>query len=125
MKNDSPTPQQASARARQTRSASRQTEAHPEPQLISVERSGDWMPADELRESALAVLSQQSDVTLSLDRIDHLDASALQILLALDSELKARQRHLRLAHASPQLLKWFELAGAGDRFLLAEKSSNE
>ncbi|MGA9672193.1 MAG: STAS domain-containing protein [Terracidiphilus sp.] len=84
--------------------------------LINVERSGDWMPAEELREAALDALSQGSDINLNLDKIDHLDASALQILLALDAEQKKRERDLRLENASPRLRKWFEFAGVADQF---------
>ena len=56
---------------------------------IYVDRSGDWMPAEELRAAALDALSQEKDVVLNLGNVDHLDASALQILLALEREQKA------------------------------------
>lgn len=92
---------------------------------MHVERSGEWMPADELREAALAALLHGDDVTIDVDRIDHLDASALQILLALDSELKRRKQNLHIEKASPQLFKWFQFAGAGDRFIISGQSSNE
>jgi hypothetical protein len=39
----------------------------------------------------------------------------LQILLALETELKNRGRNLRLEKASPHLQQWFEFAGAADR----------
>ncbi len=108
------------ARTRSSRLADPQVESQAEPkiekQLIEVERSGDWMPADELHASAVAAASAGSDVTLNLDRIDHLDASALQILLALDADLGKRGRKLELAKASPHLLKWFEFAGADGHF---------
>lgn len=93
--------------------------------IIAVERSGDWMPAEELRVAALAALDQGKDVTLDLDRVDHLDASALQILLALDAEQKKRGRNLQLAKASPHLRQWFEFAGVADHFSMAEWKSNE
>ena len=54
--------------------------------VIEVERSGDWMPADELRAAALVVLAAGDDSALNLDGIDHLDASAMQILLARGTE---------------------------------------
>ena len=93
--------------------------------IIAVERSGDWMPSEELREAALAALEQGKDVTLDLDRVDHLAASALQILLALAAEQKKRGRNLRLAKASPHLRQWFEFAGVADHFSIAERKSNE
>ncbi len=93
--------------------------------IMAVERSGDWMPAEELREAVLAALDQGKDMTLDLDRVDHLDASALQILLALDAEQKKRGRNLQLANASPHLQQWFEFAGVADRFSMAGQKSNE
>jgi len=74
------------------------------------------MPAEELREAALAALSRGKDVILNLDRVDHLDSSALQILLALQAEQRKQGRNLQLAKASPRLRKWFEFAGVDDRF---------
>jgi len=83
------------------------------------------MPADELRETALAASIQGKDVTLDLGRVEHLDASALQILLALDKELKNRGQKLRLAKASEQLRKWFGFAGVDDHFLMTGQKSDE
>jgi hypothetical protein len=48
--------------------------------VVEVERLGDWMPVEELREAALKALGEGKDVTLNLKNVDHLDASALQIL---------------------------------------------
>jgi len=74
------------------------------------------MPPEELREAALAALSANVDVALNLHGIDHLDASALQIFLALDVEQKKRNRNLQLINASPRLRQWFEFAGVVDLF---------
>ena len=93
--------------------------------VIELERSGDWMPAEELRETALAALEASHDMTLNLDRIDHLDASAMQILLALDVEQKNRGQHLHLVNASPQLRQWFEFSGAAEHFLVNQRNANE
>jgi len=65
------------------------------------------------------------DVAVNLDRVDHLDASALQILLALDLEQKRRGQNLRLDHASPDLQKWFQFAGVADQFFMTERSCND
>lgn len=109
-------PHEKSAKTSPVRLPEPQAEPNLEQQLIEVERSGDWMPAEELHASAVAAASSGKNVTLNLDRINHLDASALQILLALDADLKQRGRNLKLAKASPQLLKWFEFAGADNHF---------
>ena len=71
---------------------------------------------EDLREEALAALEADNNVIVHLDRLDHLDASSLQILLALDMEQKKRGKTLQLANPSAQLRKWFELAGAAEYF---------
>ena len=86
------------------------------PAFIAVARSGGWMPADELREAALAALQEGGDVTFNLAGLDHLDASALQILLALAEEQTKRGRQMHLLNASPALGKWFEFAGTSTLF---------
>jgi len=83
------------------------------------------MPAEELWEAAQAAVSQGKDVTLNLDKIDHLDASALQILLALDEEQKKHGRHLQLANASSNLRYWFEYSGAAGYLSTTEQGNNE
>jgi len=83
---------------------------------ICVERSGDWMPVEELQKAALEALQQGGDITLDLTNVDHLDASALQILLALDAEQKQRGHRLQLIRLSAQLRIWFGYAGALDIF---------
>jgi anti-anti-sigma factor len=93
--------------------------------VIEVERSGDWMPAEELREAASAALPGSNDLTLNLERIDHLDASALQILLALELEQKNRGQQLHLVNASPELRRWFELSGAADHFVAHQRDLHE
>ena len=93
--------------------------------VIGVERSGDWMPAEELRDAALQALAAGHDVTLNLDRIDHLDASASQILLALGTEQQKRGRSLELINASPHLRQWFEFAGASEHLFRTARSRSE
>lgn len=113
-----------SAKAKGVRDAMPQEKRAQQCAVIELERSGDWMPAEELRETALAALEASHDMTLNLDRIDHLDASAMQILLALDVEQKSRGQQLRLVNASPQLQQWFELSGAAEHFLVSQRNAN-
>jgi ABC-type transporter Mla MlaB component len=113
------------AKAPQLRSAGLKAIPNPERTLIEAERSADWMPVEDLREAALAALPAGNDVTVNLDRIDHLDASSLQILLALDTEQGRRGRDLKLANASPHLRQWFEYAGAADHFCMNELKRDE
>lgn len=101
-------------RAKKTRVTRTPTESAPSPAAIDVVRSGDWMPSEDLRETALAALAANGDVSLNLHGLDHLDASALQILLALNAEQRKRNQNLQLINASPRLRQWFEFAGVVD-----------
>ena len=83
------------------------------------------MPADEIRNAVLSTLADGRVATLNLDKIDHLDASALQILLALEREQIANGRSLHLLNVSPKLVQWFEYAGAADRFSSIDRKSDE
>lgn len=116
MSMDRPKQDGGSGKGKRARGARTQVEPSPARIVVEVERSGDWMPADELRAAAMGVLESGNDVTLNLGGIDHLDASALQILLALDGEQKKRGRLLELANTSPHLRQWFEYAGAAEQF---------
>jgi len=95
------------------------------PTTIEVERSGDWLPADELRDKSLQLLDERTDVTLNLDKVDHLNASVLQVLLALDMEHKKQGRQLHLENASPSLRQWFAYAGAAGQFDMGQQSVDE
>lgn len=83
------------------------------------------MPAEELWKAAKAALNEGKDMTFNLDKIDHLDASALQILLALDAEQKKIGRHLQFERVSLNLRHWFEYSGAAAYFPVIEQKSNE
>lgn len=86
--------------------------------VILVTREGEWLPPEELRAIALSAVDTSGDLTLNLEGVEHLDASALQILLALAAERKKRGQGLRLANASMALSHWFEYAGGGRTSLL-------
>lgn len=65
------------------------------------------------------------EVTVNLGKVDHLDASALQILLALDAEQQRQGRHLKLANASPHLRQWFEYAGATEHLSMTDSKNDD
>ncbi len=90
--------------------------------VIDVIRDGDWLPPEEFRAIALSAAQAEGDLTVNLQGIDHLDASALQILLALAAERKKRGKGLYLANASPTLSHWFEYAG-GRENISAEREA--
>jgi len=79
--------------------------------VINVTRGGDWLPPEEFRTIALSAAAAENGLTVNLQAVDHLDASALQILLALAAERKKHGKGLRLANASAALSRWFEYAG--------------
>ena len=108
--------QDRQAKALRTQQAGLEPQPNPEPACIEVDRSGEWMPAEELVEAAQAALAAGNGVRVHLGALDHLDASALQILLALGAEQKRRGKPLQLANASGSLRRWFELAGAAEDF---------
>ncbi|MGC2401948.1 MAG: STAS domain-containing protein [Acidobacteriaceae bacterium] len=78
---------------------------------MSFVRSGEWLPADELRAKAIEALHTRADITLDLAEVDHLDTSALQILLAVDKDRRDKGFNLHLVNASQSLRQWFEYAG--------------
>jgi anti-anti-sigma regulatory factor len=86
--------------------------------VILVTREGEWLPPEELRVLALSAVDTDGNLTVNLEGVEHLDASALQMLLALAAERKKRGKGLRLANASLALSRWFEYAGGGHTSLL-------
>jgi anti-anti-sigma factor len=81
------------------------------PTVINVTREGDWLPPDELHAVARSAVNAEGNLIVNLRGVDHLDASAFQILLALAKERKRQEGALILAEASTALSRWFEYAG--------------
>jgi len=106
MKNERDNGSGGDGKAKRTRANKPQVVLEQSSSSIDAERSGDWLPAEDLREAAKAAVNEDKDITINLDKIDHLDASALQILLALDTEQKKKGRHIQLAKASSNLRQW-------------------
>jgi len=83
------------------------------------------MSREDLRDAVLAALTASGDVALNLQGIGHLDASALQILLALDIEQKKQGRQLHLTNVSAHLRQWFDYSGAIDQFTMITRQNDE
>jgi anti-anti-sigma factor len=115
----------ASSKVKRARVTKPQAVQEREPLSIDIECSGDWMPAEQLRDAAMTASAESREVIINLGKIDHLDASALQILLALDMEQKRQGRHLRLANASSHLRQWFDYAGVADHFSMTGSKIDE
>jgi anti-anti-sigma factor len=97
------------------------SQAEPTPAVASTTlraaRSGQWMEAEAMRRWALEQLESRAgpvELVVDLSGIEHLDASALQILLAVLAEQRRRDGVLRLVHGSDRLRRWFEFAGAAE-----------
>jgi anti-anti-sigma regulatory factor len=84
--------------------------------VIHVTRDGDWLPPHPFHALALSAAATDGNLTVSLQGVDHLDASALQILLALAAERKKRGKGFHLADISVTLSRWFEYAGGRENF---------
>jgi anti-anti-sigma factor len=91
--------------------------------VILVTREGEWLAPEELRAIALSAVDTDGTLTVNVDGVEHLDASALQVLLALAAERKKGGKGLRLANVSLTLSRWFEFAGGGRTSLLNVSAS--
>ena len=87
--------------------------------VLKVSRAGEWLAADEFCEACSQVVDQHVDLRIDLEGVDHLDASALQILLALRVKQQQNGCQLLLTGPSSSLLRWFEFAGAKELFSFA------
>ncbi|MGA8938635.1 MAG: STAS domain-containing protein [Acidobacteriaceae bacterium] len=102
-----------------------QTKKTPSHATIEVQESGEWIAAADLKETSLGALKEGKELIFNLSNVSHLDASALQILLAVDIEQKKQGRHLHLANVSTDLSPWFQHAGSMERFSMIGRMTNE
>ena len=115
----------AKPRSRTVRQTELQAKQAPAQVVIEVQESGEWIAAAELKERSLGALEKGSDLIFNLGNVSHLDASALQILLAVDIEQKKRGGHLELANVSTDLQQWFQHAGSMERLSMIGPTTNE
>lgn len=85
---------------------------------IEAVRSGEWVPAEELKDLAAQALRDGKDLLVNMDGIGYLDASVLQVLVAMKAEQEKSGGAIQLASASTDLQRWFEYAGATGSFSL-------
>ncbi len=86
--------------------------------LIHAAVDGGCMAAEELRQELMRAVSQNDIVTLDVSQLDHVNAAALQVLLAF-----RRQREvgdLCLIQVSASLASGLKLAGVADELLCRE-----
>ena len=81
-------------------------------QVIAVERSGEWKPADELKTLVENALQACGSIAFDLKNLSYIDASALQVLLAAHSQQGRIGHPTHLINLSPDLRHWLEISGA-------------
>jgi anti-anti-sigma regulatory factor len=69
--------------------------------------------ASRLHASLVALLDEGGDVTVACDEAEHVDASVLQILLALKEALRQEGRTLQFAGLPPAMESFWRLTGVG------------
>jgi anti-anti-sigma regulatory factor len=73
----------------------------------------DVFEARELHALALAAVDAGGEVTVRMEKVERLDSSAIQILLALGQTLKAEGRSYRLEGMSSAIQESWRLLGLG------------
>lgn len=76
----------------------------------------DLFKVDELYQAAHALLERGEDLCLEWEKVEHLDTSALQILLTLRRGLNEKGKRMQLSALSPQLEKYLASAGFAGAF---------
>lgn len=117
-------PRERATRVRTERESGTPTRP-PESIRLHATRSNEWIDAGEMRQWAIEHIAGREvrTVVADLAGADHLDASALQILLALRNELNRHGGVLQLENPSEAMTRWFQYAGAGE--LLTETRRSE
>jgi len=78
--------------------------------------------AESLKEQFLAAVSTpETELLLDMTAVEHIDACALQVLLALKAGLK--QDKLSVKGADPSIQRWIRIAGADGLFEFADLNS--
>ena len=105
----------------QERQASILTSSGDDDSAANMELSGeiDVRSAENLRTAALEVLASGKPVRVDCSKVEFLDLSAFQILLALRRDLKQRSLDLELANLPDGVRTTMERAGLGEHLLTA------
>lgn len=82
------------------------------PIRVKAADAGEWLPAETLKAEFVRAVVDGKSITVDLDSLTHLDAGALQVLLAAELELKRSSKSLTLENVSDDLKAWLGYAGA-------------
>jgi anti-anti-sigma factor len=79
--------------------------------VLHLQGTVDVFLAEEFRQAALQLIAQGEDVVVDCERVEHLDTSALQILLILQEELRGKGKRLQLGGISAPVRALLRQAG--------------
>ena len=85
--------------------------------VIAVAGESGWIPAEDLKSRAMDALTSSGSVTLDFAQVEYLEASGLQVALAIVAACSGAGKALSLIHVSPNLKAWFEQCGAASHLL--------
>lgn len=105
--------EQPSGRAEEPEKAEGRERSAP-PLALRAGQGDQWREPAEIAEAAGELLNGAAGRVLAVDLsgLEHLDASALQVLLAIEAAQRQRGGGLEFTHVSDNLRKWFDYAGA-------------
>jgi anti-anti-sigma factor len=83
---------------------------------ILLSGSLDHYTVEDLKQQLLPLLEAEGKAALDVTLVEHLDASALQVLVALQQDLAKKNRGIELAGASEKLRNWMRIGGAEHMF---------
>ncbi len=86
----------------------------PKAPLLCATAAGEWLPAAELLNAALAGVKQDRDISLDVAGLDSIGADSLQPLLALKASQTGRGRTMTFLHLSPALTGALHCVGAAE-----------
>jgi anti-anti-sigma regulatory factor len=88
-----------------------QVSEHADSVLLDLRGTIDVFVAADLYTTAKQLVALGKDVTISCTRTEGLDASAVQILLALQTELHIQGKRLTVTDVPPAIKKWITHGG--------------
>jgi anti-anti-sigma factor len=94
---------------------------HADQVLLQLHGTIDIFVAADLHATAKQLTALGKDVTITCAQTEGLDASAMQILLALQTELHILGKRLVLTDVSPSVTKWIAYGGIANMVLSPEE----
>ena len=70
----------------------------------------DYDMIDEFRESYIDVMDKEMDISLDFSQTEHIDSSALGMVLNMKNYLQKEDRAIQIKNCKPNLMKLFTMA---------------